>query len=88
MALRAGAEPGFNRRDAVAGDRRAMAEPGEQRAGKQRVDLVVLGYQDRSPSFAACGGASGRDFRRRGLEREIRRVSRAASEAARTGLTR
>ena len=48
--------PGFDRRFAVAGDGRAMAEPRQQRARKQRVDLVVLGHQDRQ-AFAVPASA-------------------------------
>ena len=62
----------------------AVAEPGEQRAGEQRVDLVVLRDQDRE---AGVGGF--RAFaRRRRIHVESVRRKRAASEAARTGFTR
>ena len=90
LAGRARRRPGFDRRFAVVGDGRAMAEPGEQRAREQRVDLVVLGHQDRqvlcrSPAqivrFPLAVSAG------RCLE-SVFGGSRAASEAARTGLTR
>ena len=81
--------PGFHRRFAVAGDGRAMAEPRQQRAREQRVDLVVLGDQDRQ----AFAGRRWRLACRRQFPPACPRtpsstVSRAASEAARTGLIR
>ena len=67
-----------------------MTELGEQRARQQRVDLVVLGDQDRE---ALAGDGRARRARELGSRRRHRRTvvaasSRAASEAARTGLTR
>ncbi len=81
--------PGFNRRSAVARDGRAMAELGQQRAHQQRIDLVVLRHQDREAlgrrgalfrfrSQASAGACSKASPSRK----------RAASEDARTGLTR
>ena len=66
--------------------RSPVAEPGEQRAGEQRVDLVVLRDQDRE----ACASRGFRALaRRRSIHAESSpSAKRAASEAARTGLTR
>ena len=64
--------PGFHRGFAVAGDGRTMAEPGEQRAREQRVDLVVFGDQDRQAFMPRLRGvrlAGSGNFRRHVFER-------------------
>ena len=69
---------------------RAVAEPAQQRAREQRVDLVVLGDQDREPWRRRAGGviAGSGPPSASAPHRRHRRAKRAASEAARTGLTR
>ena len=47
-------EPAFDRGAAAAGHGRAVAELDQQRADQKRVDLIVLGDQDRE---AAAAGA-------------------------------
>ena len=61
--------PGLDRRLAVARDRRTVAEPRQQRAREQRVDLVILGDQDRQ-ALRRCGGFAALvgSRRRRGVE--------------------
>ncbi len=66
-------QPGFQRLFAVGGDDGVMAEPAEQRAHQQRVDLVVLGDQDRQARA-----------RRRGRCRD-RRVGSISASPARPG---
>ncbi len=89
-AGRARREPGLDRGGAVLGDGRAMAEPCQQRARQQRVDLVVLGDQDRAagrradcmPPRASVASTLSRSKSSGAV------LKRAASEAARSGLTR
>ena len=63
-----------------------MAEPGQQRARQQRIDLVVFGDQDREAFVPAAGAASSGNGS--SIAADAASLKRAASDAARSGLTR
>ena len=84
--------PALQRRGAALGNGRPVAEPRQQRARQQRVDLVVLGDQDIEQALArrrtVLRAAEGARF---GGGRAVEggaATSWALSEAARMGFTR
>ena len=65
-----------------------MAEPRQQIAGQQRIDVVVLGDQDGKAARRVAAGPAITGALAVRSARAAPAPNRAASEAARTGLTR